>query len=88
MNKIDRLLQQAHKCNIVMPYVDYDYSKLTEEELLELISEDVTEERMSEIVEPVKFMNRDPNSIRCKYQRLTEAELQEQSEFYRKIIEE
>lgn len=72
MNKIDRLLLKAHGFGFVEPYEDYDYSKLTTPELLELISKDISEERTREIIEPVKFMNTDPDSLRKRYERLSD----------------
>ena len=60
MDKIDKLIEKARQKNAVLPYADYDYSRLTTEELLELISEDITDERMNEILEPVKTISRQP----------------------------
>lgn len=88
MDKLDKLLIKAKKCNIVKPYEDYDYSRLTESELLELISDDVTEKRIIEILEPVKFINRGPNSLRKKFERLSDQELEEQTRRYEKINQE
>ena len=59
MAKIDRLIENAKRKKIIQPYVDYDYSKLTTEEIRELISDDITDERMNEILEPVKRMRGD-----------------------------
>lgn len=64
MDKLDRLIKKARESNIVMPYEDYDYSRLSTEELYELTSDDITDERMREILEPVKFISTGGNSIR------------------------
>ncbi|KJJ71710.1 hypothetical protein [Clostridium sp. FS41] len=53
MDKIDKLLKMA--TNIKMaPGWEYDYSRLTTEELRELLRDDITDERIAEIMEPVK----------------------------------
>lgn len=64
MAKIDRLLEAAATLRLNNAYQDYDYSRLTTEELRELISGNVTSERIVEILEPVKFVSRDTDSIR------------------------
>lgn len=87
MDKIDRMLLRARKLDIVQPYIDYALDKLTTEELKELIDDDITEDRRNEILEPVKFINRDPNSPRMKLSRLSEEELGELIDRYERINE-
>ena len=53
MKKIERLLKMADK--IRPPEQEqFDYDKLSTEELKELLREDITEERIMEILEPVR----------------------------------
>lgn len=87
MDKLDRMLLKAQKLNIVQPYTDYAFDKLTTEELKELIDDDITEDRWNEILEPVKFINRDPNSLRMKFSRLSDGELYELIDRYERINE-
>lgn len=87
MDKLDRLIKKARESNIVMPYEDYDYSRLSTEELYELISDDITDERRSEIMEPVKFISTDGNSTRKRLEKLTYNELEELATFYEGINE-
>lgn len=53
MNKIDRLLKMAANIQAA-PGWEYDYSRLTTEELRELLQDDITDERITKIMEPVK----------------------------------
>ena len=54
MDKIDRLLKMAaERCSTVKP--EWDFSKLTTEELKEIIRKDTTDERIMEILEPVRL---------------------------------
>ena len=88
MDRLDRLIKKAKEGNVVFPYLDYDYSRLTTEELYELISDDITEERIAEIMEPVKFMSTDGNSTRKKLERLSFGELEEMAARYERINQE
>lgn len=58
MKKLDKMLRNA-KRNKVEPYIDYKFSKLTTEELKEISGYygEVSEERIREVLEPVKFAN-------------------------------
>lgn len=58
MKKLDKMLNQV-KVNRVEPYIDYKFSKLTTDELKELCGQygEVSEERIEDILEPVKFIN-------------------------------
>lgn len=85
MDKLDRLIKKAKESNIVLPYEDYDYFSLTTEELYELISDDITEERTKQILEPVKFMSTSGNSRRRILETLSCEELEEMCNFYEKI---
>lgn len=85
MDKLDRLIKKAQESNIVIPYIDYDYSRLTTAELYELLSDDITDERIEEIVGSVRFMNTDENSTRKKLERLSCEELEELAAFYERI---
>lgn len=88
MDKLDQMLTRVHNLNIVKPYIDYSLDQLTTEELNELAGDNTTEERMNEILEPVKFINRDPNSIQMRLSRLSDEELKETINLYERIIEE
>ncbi len=84
MRKLQKMILEARKkrCD---QYIDYDYSKLSTAELKELISEDITVERMHEILDPVRFVSTDKNGYRKKLERLTEEELMEMADKYEKI---
>ena len=54
MGKIDKLLRIAsERYSETKP--EWDFSKLTTEELKEIIRKDTTEERVMEILEPVRL---------------------------------
>jgi len=84
MKKIDKLLEHT-KGKSADAYVDYDYGRLTTEELKELIEDDITQERIMEILEPVRFINTDPYSIRKRFERLSTEELEKLTDFYTRI---
>ena len=87
MDKLDKLIKKARESNIVVPYVDYDYSRLTTDELYELLSDEITDERIEEIVGPVRFMNTDMNSSRKRLERMSTEELEDLAAFYERINE-
>lgn len=85
MKKLEKMLLEARKIKCEQ-YIDYDYEKLSIAELKELIAEGTTEERMNEILEPVKFVSTDRNSYRKKLEALTEEELIEMADRYSRIV--
>lgn len=85
MKRLDKLLLAAQSIEDIS-YIDYDYSKLADAELYELIREDITPQRMEEILEPVRFVSHDPNSLRMKVSRLAEEEQYEMCDRYGRII--
>jgi hypothetical protein len=54
MNKIDKLIKQAEKRVKLYPKVNYDFSKLTTEELKEIAFSNPIEERLKELVDKMR----------------------------------